>query len=50
MSDLAIESAVAPEYWTHVEYFPVHHPIDSPDEEQLPDILRHGCIGRRPAF
>ncbi|KAG8991001.1 hypothetical protein FRB94_012935 [Tulasnella sp. JGI-2019a] len=39
-----IKSRLTPEYWTHVEYFPMHLPVRREAEDQLVGILRHGCV------
>ncbi|KAG8860101.1 hypothetical protein FRB96_004124 [Tulasnella sp. 330] len=39
-----IKSRLTPEYWTHVEYFPVHLPVKPESEDEIIGIFRHGCI------
>ncbi|KIO30646.1 hypothetical protein M407DRAFT_20361 [Tulasnella calospora MUT 4182] len=39
-----LRSALVPEYWTHVDYFPCHHPVNDDATEELLNVLRHGAI------
>ncbi|KAG8991485.1 hypothetical protein FRB94_012464 [Tulasnella sp. JGI-2019a] len=43
-SEADIKSRLTPEYWTHVEYFPMHLPVKQEVEDAITGILRHGCV------
>lgn len=40
-----LESRLTPEYWTHVEYHPMHLTARLEAEDLLVGILAHGCVG-----
>lgn len=39
-------SRLIPEYWTHVEYFPMHWSVNQEAEDVIIGVLRHGCVGK----
>ncbi|KIO23742.1 hypothetical protein M407DRAFT_26804 [Tulasnella calospora MUT 4182] len=39
-----LKSALTPEYWTHMDYFPCHRAVDAAAEEELQNVLRQGAI------
>lgn len=43
-SPAQLKSALTPEYWTHMDYFPCHRAVDGAAEEELQNILRHGAV------
>jgi len=43
-SEGEIKLRLTPEYWTHVEYFPMHLPLRQEAEELIIAVLRHGCV------
>lgn len=43
-SQAQLKSALMPEYWTHMDYFPCHRAVDGAAEEELKNILRHGAV------
>lgn len=45
-----LESALTAEYWTHVDNFPCHRPVDKEAEEQLIGLLRHAFVGEHPTL
>ncbi|KAG8892976.1 carboxy methyl transferase for protein phosphatase 2A, partial [Tulasnella sp. 403] len=40
----ALKSALTPEYWTHVDYYPRPNDFIRPAEQELLCILRHGAV------
>jgi len=43
-SDGEIRLRLTPEYWTHVEYFPMHLSLRQEAEDLIVAVLRHGCV------
>lgn len=40
-----LRSALQPEFWVHVEYYPCHQPTyDHEAEKKLTAVLQHGCV------
>lgn len=44
-TDARSESRLKLEYWTHVEYYPMHIDLRPDAEDYLAGVLRHGCVG-----
>jgi hypothetical protein len=43
-SEAEIKLRLTPEYWTHVEYFPMHLALRQEAEDLIVAVLRHGCV------
>ncbi|KAG9014191.1 hypothetical protein FRB90_005528 [Tulasnella sp. 427] len=39
-----LKSALLPEYWIHIDYFPCHRAVGNEETEELSNALRHGAV------
>ncbi|KAG9044936.1 hypothetical protein FS837_007297 [Tulasnella sp. UAMH 9824] len=45
-----LKATLVPEFWTHMEYFAVHHKLEKSWEKELIAIFRHGCADDMTSF